>query len=276
MEITIPDKLAALSHPRRLDVFRLLMRRYPDAVPAGEITDALDIKPSTASVYLSALKAADLITQSREGTSLRYAADLDSLRGLFGTLLQDCCQNRPDLCLPQGGLSEEKTMSDRPMNVLFICTGNSARSIMAEAILRTEGGARFNAYSAGTHPGSAPHPFVVELLDHKGHDVAQLASKSTDLYREPGTPEFDFVFTVCDRAANEECPAWPGQPISAHWGQPDPVKATGTEAQKKLAFQQAYGVLKNRISAFVNLPWETLDRISLQHRLDDIGRTGAK
>ena len=121
-------------------------------------------------------------------------------------------------------------------------------------------------------PSGQPHPKVIELLGSKGHDTGQLRSKSVDEFNGDDAPKMDFVFTVCDHAANEECPAWPGQPMSAHWGLPDPVKAEGTDAQRNLAFQQAYGLLRNRITAFVSLPFETLDRISLQHQIDDIGR----
>lgn len=273
MELSIHEKLSALAHPNRLEVFRLLMRRYPDDVPAGQIAQALDLKPNTASVYLSALKKAGLIEQSRAGTSLQYSPNLDQVRGLFDSLLGDCCQSRPDLCIPTAQpKSPLMTSPTRPLNALFICTGNSARSLMAEAILRSEGLGRFNAYSAGTMPSGTPHPQVIALLDAKGHDLSQLHSKSVDAFSAEDAPKMDFVFTVCDHAANEECPAWPGQPLSAHWGLPDPVKAQGTEAQRSLAFQQAYGLLRNRITAFVSLPFETLDRISLQHQLDDIGR----
>lgn len=273
MELEIHEKLSALAHPNRLEVFRLLMRRYPDAVPAGQIAQALDLKPNTASVYLSALKKAGLIEQTRTGTSLQYTTNLGEVRGLFDGLLGDCCQSRPDLCIPNAQ-PKSPIMTDptRPLNALFICTGNSARSLMAEAILRSEGLGRFNAYSAGTMPSGQPHPQVIELLDAKGHDLSLLHSKSVDAFSGDDAPKMDFVFTVCDHAANEECPAWPGHPLSAHWGLPDPVKAQGTEAQKNLAFQQAYGLLRNRITAFVSLPFETLDRISLQHQLDDIGR----
>lgn len=163
-------------------------------------------------------------------------------------------------------------MSDRTYNVLFICVGNSARSIFAESILREAAGQRFNVYSAGTRPGSQLNPFAVQVLDDKGHDVSILRSKDVSEFSRPDAPDFDFVFTVCDQAANEECPAWEGQPVSGHWGMPDPVKVEGTNAEKALAFQQAYGALKRRIEAFVALPIESLNRISLQQAVDDIGR----
>lgn len=267
----IHDRLGALAHPKRLDLFRLLMRRYPDSVAAGEIAEALAFKPNTTSTYLNALKTAGLIEQSRSGTSLQYTANLPAVRSMFDELLGGCCQNRPDLCL-QTSETRVRLNPHRIMNALFICTGNSARSIMAEAILNTEGKGLFRAFSAGTAPSESPNLNVLELLRQKGYDTSLLRSKSVDEFTAPDALEMDFVFTVCDHAANESCPAWPGQPMSAHWGLPDPVKAEGTHAQRQLAFQQAYGLLRNRITAFANLPFETLDRISLQHKVDDIGR----
>ncbi len=279
MEAMIPNRLLILGHPQRLAVFRLLMRRYPDRVPAGELAEALDLKASTLSAYLSALQQAGLVSQERLGTSLRYTIAIAEVRRTFDYLLLDCCRGRPELCLPVSPFSTTGTppMSDRKYKVLFICTGNSARSIFAESILRKEAGDRFEAYSAGTRPRSELNPFALEVLDQKGHDISVLRAKNVDEFRGEGAPKFDFVFTVCNQAANEECPAWTGQPVSAHWGMPDPVKADGTPAQKSLAFQQTYGALQNRIRAFAALPIASLDRISLQEAVDDIGRvdTGA-
>lgn len=274
MEIEIASRLATLGHPQRLAIFRLLMRRYPDRVAAGEVAQALDLKPSTLSAYLSALLQAGLITQDRVGTSLRYAPDMTGVRQTFDFLLNECCRGRPDICAPLSLFSEQgsQTMDNRKYNVLFICTGNSARSIFAESILRKLGDDRFNAFSAGTHPYSKLNPFALQVLQDKGHDIGVLRAKNQSEFQGPDAPQLDFVFTVCDQAANEECPAWDGQPVSAHWGMPDPVAADGTDAQKGLAFQQAYGTLLNRISAFVNLPLDALDRLSLQRAVDDIAR----
>lgn len=277
MEIVIPSRLTTLGHPHRLAIFRLLMRRYPDAVPAGEIAEVLGHKPSTLSAYLSALMQAGLVTQERVGTSLRYSIDMSEVRETFDYLLLDCCRGRPEFCSPVSlsSLQGSHSMSQEKYNVLFICTGNSARSIFAESILRAEAGDRFEAYSAGTRPYSELNPFALEVLEQKGHDISVLRAKNVAEFQGGDAPKFDFVFTVCDRAANEECPAWAGQPISAHWGMPDPVKAEGTDAQKSLAFQQAYGALRNRIIAFSSLPIASLDRISLQRAVDDIGRSHA-
>lgn len=271
MEKEIPDQLSTLGHPQRLAIFRLLMRRYPDRVPAGEIASTLGIKASTMSTYLSALTRDQLVDQQRAGTSLLYAINMTTVQRLFGYLFSDCCRGRPDICMPFS--TGNTPMSDRKYNVLFICVGNSARSIFAESLLRSAAGDRFIAYSAGTRPGTQLNPFAVQVLHDKGHDTTVLRSKDVSEFSRPDAPQFDFVFTVCDQAANEECPAWEGQPVSGHWGMPDPVKVAGTNAEKALAFQQAYGALKHRIEAFVALPIETLDRISLQKAVDDIGRT---
>jgi protein-tyrosine-phosphatase len=163
-------------------------------------------------------------------------------------------------------------VADRTYNVLFLCTGNSARSVIGEAIMNKLGGGQFIAYSAGSQPAGSVHPFARELLQKLDYPVATLRSKSWDEFALPGAPALDFVFTVCDSAAAETCPIWPGQPMSAHWGVPDPVKAEGTEAEKRLAFTEAYRMLNNRISAFINLPLSSLDRLSLKRKLDDIGK----
>jgi protein-tyrosine-phosphatase len=160
----------------------------------------------------------------------------------------------------------------RPYNVLFLCTGNSARSIMAEAILQRFGGGKFNAFSAGSMPKGEVHPETVALLRRLNFDVGAYRSKSWEVFSAPDAPALDFVFTVCDNAANEVCPVWPGQPMTAHWGVPDPAAATGSSVDIARAFANAYGALQNRIAIFVNLPFEGLDRLSLQSRLDSIGR----
>lgn len=275
MEKLLLEQLSTLSHPQRMAVFRLLVRRCPDALPAGEIAEALSLKASTASVYLSALTRCGLITQKRRGTSLLYSLSTDAAQGMVSELFLDCCRGRPDLCPPSmfAPMTGPRPMTEKKYNVLFICTGNSARSIFAEALLRAEAGDRFNVHSAGTRPYSELNPFAVEMLASKGHDTSVLRAKNVSEFQGPDAPRMDFVFTVCNQAANEDCPTWEGQPVSAHWGMPDPVKAEGTDAEKRLAFQQAYGALRNRIRAFAALPMDTLDRISLQAAVDEIGAT---
>lgn len=167
-------------------------------------------------------------------------------------------------------------MSERVYNVLFLCTGNSARSILAEAILNREGKGRFKAYSAGSNPAGRVHPYSLDLLALMDHPTENLRSKNWEEFSGPDAPKLDFVFTVCDNAAGETCPVWPGQPITAHWGIPDPAAATGSEAEKRAAFTEAYRMMLNRISLFLALPLESIDKMSLQSRLRDIGAQKAE
>jgi protein-tyrosine-phosphatase len=165
----------------------------------------------------------------------------------------------------------DKTSSDKVYNVLFLCTGNSARSIMAEAILAREGRPRFRAFSAGSHPAGAINPYALDLLKQFNHPTDGLYCKGWEVFGEPDAPKMDFVFTVCDNAAGEVCPVWPGQPMSAHWPFEDPAKFQGSEAEKHALFARVYGYIANRIGIFISLPIDSLDRLSLQKRLDEIG-----
>jgi arsenate reductase (thioredoxin) len=163
-------------------------------------------------------------------------------------------------------------MSDTVYNVLFLCTGNSARSILAEAILNREGKGRFKAYSAGSQPKGEVHPMALALLQKLNFDTSFTRSKSWDEFALPEAPHLDFVFTVCDNAAKEVCPIWPGQPMTAHWGVPDPAAAEGTPAERQLAFAEAFRMLDQRISVFASLPLGRIDRLKLKEKLDQIGR----
>jgi arsenate reductase len=205
---------------------------------------------------------------------VRYAAEFGAVRGLAAFLTETCCSGQPGL----GGEGSAATPSEgapmsqsRPFNVLFLCTGNSSRSIMAEAILAREGLGRFRAYSAGSHPKGEVDRQTLDILRRLSHPVEGLRSKSWDEFAAPGAPEFDFLFTVCDAAAGEICPAWPGQPMTAHWGVPDPATFQGNAAQRGVFISDVYRMLANRIGIFVNLPMASLDRLSLQKRLDEIG-----
>ena len=270
------DAFATLGHSGRLAVFRLLMRFVPQGARPTEIAAALGLKLNTLSHHLADLTAAGLVTARRHGRSLFYTVDLDATEGLIGYLALDVGRARPDLLAPL--LSAQKDASqmtaqhrDTDFDVLFICSGNSARSIFAEALLRDLGHGKFQAFSAGIRPGTELNPFALEVLRRNGHDVTGLRSKHVSEFQQPGSIVMDFVFTVCDTAAAEECPPWPGQPITGHWGLPDPVKATGSDAEKALVFSQTYAALRRRITAFVELPFESLSRISLQSRVDAIG-----
>jgi|SRR5689334_21615 len=163
-------------------------------------------------------------------------------------------------------------MTERPFNVLFLCTGNSARSIIAEAILNKVGQGKFRAYSAGSHPKGKVNPYTVQLLQSLDYDTSAFRSKSWAEFAKPGAPPLDFVFTVCDNAAGEACPVWPGQPMTAHWGVPDPAEAQGSKAEIAVAFKDAYRMLNQRIGIFAALPIRSLDKLSLQSKLKEIGR----
>lgn len=268
---------ATLGHPDRLAVFRLLMRFAPRGVRPTEIVEALGLKTNTLSHHLADLTSAELVQVERQGRSLFYSVDLDTTEGLIGYLALDVGRARPDLLSSLTSSDKETlTMGDKTCNVLFICSGNSARSLFAETLLRDLGRGKFIAFSAGTQPGTSPNPFALEVLERNGHDTSVLRSKDISEFQRPGAPVMDFVFTVCDTAAAEECPPWQGQPITGHWGLPDPVKAIGTDAEKALVFAQTYGALRRRVSAFVELPFTSLDRLSLQSRVDAIGTESLK
>jgi arsenate reductase len=162
-------------------------------------------------------------------------------------------------------------MAERPYNVLFLCTGNSARSILAESILRKDGAGRFNAFSAGSQPKGAVNPLAIKFLESINYPTDNMRSKSWQEFAAPDAPEMDFVFTVCDSAAGEACPVWPGQPMTAHWGIEDPAAVEGTDIQKEAAFVLAGRYLKNRISAFANLPLKSLDRMTIAAQVREIG-----
>ena len=165
-----------------------------------------------------------------------------------------------------------RAVADQPFNVLFLCTGNSARSIMAEAILNKLGAGKFHAYSAGSQPRGQVHPETIRLLQGLGYDTSDFRSKSWNEFAKPGAPPLDFAFTVCDNAADETCPVWPGQPMTAHWGVPDPAEAKGNPAEIALAFKNAYRMLHQRIGIFTALPVRSLDSLTLQSKLHEIGR----
>ncbi len=164
-------------------------------------------------------------------------------------------------------------MLEKSYNVLFLCTGNTARSVLAEAILKYEGGGKFKAYSAGSHPKGVVHPQTIRVLENLGYSTSEFRSKSWDEFSEPNAPKMDFVFTVCGNAAGETCPVWIGNPMTAHWGVEDPAAITGNDAEVSHRFNEAYRQLRNRIITFASLPIASLDRLSLKTKLDEIGNT---
>lgn len=267
---------ATLGHPGRLAVLRLLMRQVPHGARPTEMALALGMKQNTLSHHLADLTASGLVRVDRVGRSLFYAADLAATEDLIGYLAVDLGRGRPDLTqfflnLDKGG----PVMHDTDLDVLFICSGNSARSIFAEVLLRDLGRGKFHAYSAGTRPNSELNPIALDILQRNGHDTASLRAKHVTEFQQSDTVVMDFVFTVCDAAAGEDCPPWPGQPITGHWGLPDPVKATGTDAEKALVFAQTYAALRRRIASFIELPFDTLTRLALQSSVDRIGLDAA-
>jgi arsenate reductase len=272
--------LSALGHAQRLEIFRHLVKVGPQGAVAGEIASALSALPNTLSANLSLLAQAGLVEQAREGRNMRYRARMDAMQGLVDFLLEDCCGGDVSLCSPAAGRTKERSgvlqdggpMTPKTYNVLFLCTGNSARSIIAEACLSREGLGKFNAFSAGSQPAGEVNPYAIQLLEKQNFNTKPFRSKSWDEYAGPDAPVMDFVFTVCDNAAKEVCPVWPGQPMTAHWGVADPAKVEGNETETALAFADTFRMLRHRISIFCNLPLESLDRLSLQKQVDEIGK----
>ena len=264
----------ALSQNTRFETFRLLLRYAPYGLPAGDIARLLAVPHNTMSTHLAVLERAGLVSARRDGRSILYAVTLAAAGGIFSRLMGEMGfsvspRHGTGAAFPQ---LRPVAANDRTYNVLLVCSANSARSLMAEALLNREGRGRFRAYSAGSRPRGAPHPVAVDLLRSLGYDTDTLASKSWDGFAGPGAPEMDFVITTCDAAAGEICPAFPGHPLQAHWGLPDPVLATASETEQRAAFLATYRRLAGRVSAFVNLPFETLDLASLKARIGEIGR----
>lgn len=249
-------ELSALAHPQRLALFGLLMRRYPDRLPAGEIGQVLGAKPSTLSAYLAELAEAGLIDAERRGTSLLYRARLEAARGMVARLLAEACRGRAE---PEAGANPG---NGRVQNVLFLGWDNAARSLMAEALLRELAGSRFEVFSAGVMPGAEANPQALAMLAELGHDTAALWAKPAAGFLAADAPRMDLVITLSDRAANVQLPAWPGRPVEAHWGLPDPV-ALGTAE----AYAGAYLTLRARAAALAGLP-AGLGRAALQAQLD--------
>ena len=266
------DALAGLAQETRLDIYRLLVPAGAAGLAAGRIAQALGLPAATLSFHLAHLRQAGLVGLRREGRSLIYAADYAAMNGLIAFLAENCC-GRP-ACVPAcDPLPASESRMRTPYNVLFLCTGNSARSILAESLLNHLGGGRFRAFSAGSFPSGAVRPEALALLREQGLPTEGLRSKSWNEFAAPGAPEMDFVFTVCDQAAGETCPLWPGHPVTAHWGIPDPAGATGSQAVVMLGFRAAARALETRIRLFLALPVETLDPLALHRETARIGQS---
>ena len=284
------DVLAALAQTARLQAFKALVQAGPNGLVASQIAHHLNMPPSAVSFHLKELLGTELVFQEREGRNLRYTANLALVQALVSYMLDQCCEGNACIQVPgapplpvksvQQGLlklsahlqnSQGGRMSQRVMNVLFLCTGNSARSIMAESIMNQVGLGRFRAYSAGSTPRGEVHPRTLELLQHHKLPTHDLRSKDWAEFSTDQAPVMDFVLTVCDKAAGEVCPVWPGQPISAHWGVADPVECQGSDEDQRKAFSDAFMILHRRISFMISLPFEKLDRLALQHEMTQIG-----
>lgn len=269
------NKFAALANDTRIDVMRLLAARSPAGMPAGELAAALGHPPSTLSFHLAALEQAGLVQASRQGRHIFYAVRFSGLRALFSFLTETCCGGRPDLCGELARLlpdSIQENPSVQPaFNVLFICTRNSARSIMAEAILEKVGRGRFHAYSAGTDPAPAPMPDVLARLQVLGHEIGPLRSKSWIEFTGVDAPRMDFVMTLCDMREGEACPDLGARSITAAWPFPDPAKFTGSAVERTTLLNELYGMIRRRLEALIALPFGTLDKTALKARLEELG-----
>jgi arsenate reductase len=267
---------AALGQETRLELLRTLLAAGPSGLAAGDVALRLGIPASTLSFHLRALDQAGLIAATRQGRSLIYAAQIAPLRAVLAFLAGSCCGGDPARCGDLVRLfdptREETPAMDTPIfNVLFLCTRNSARSIMAEAILAKIGAGRFRAFSAGSEPAAeGPMPEVLAQLGALGHDVSALASKSWNLFMEPGAPRMDFVIALCDILAGQSCPDFGGTTITAAWPLPDPGKFTGTPTERAALLNELYAGLRRRLDIFASLPIASLDRIALKARLDEL------
>lgn len=267
--------LTALAQPLRLQVFRALVVVGDRGLTPGAIHEALGVPPATLSFHLKELVNSGLVTQERASRNLIYRAHYDHMNALLAYLTKNCCLGTG--CVigsgPGSYISDpcKAPMLDNTFNVLFVCTGNSARSILAEGLMNSITNHRFKAYSAGSQPTGVVNPLALQTLASLHLPNEGFRSKSWGEFAAPGTPIMDFVFTVCDSAAGEVCPIWPGQPMTAHWGVPDPAAVQGSEEAKLQAFRDVAITLKRRIELLLALPIPKLERLAIQHEIQQIG-----
>jgi protein-tyrosine-phosphatase/DNA-binding transcriptional ArsR family regulator len=276
MEIPVAAQIfAALGQESRLGVLRLLLNQTPRGVSAGELAADLSMPPSTTSFHLSALEKAGLVENARQGRQMIYSVRTGALRELLGFLTKACCGGQPELCAELASLlppvPEKIEGVQAAFNVLFLCTRNSARSIMAEAILGRAGKGRFRAYSAGSDPAAAPMPEVLEKLRAVGHDISGFHSKSWERFIGSDAPRMDFVIALCDTLDGQACPDFGDAALTAKWGMPDPAKFAGSPVECSTMLNELYVSLYRRIMIFINLPFPKLQRMALKARLDHIG-----
>jgi ArsR family transcriptional regulator, arsenate/arsenite/antimonite-responsive transcriptional repressor / arsenate reductase (thioredoxin) len=278
-ERDVIEGLGSLAQPTRLMAFRHLLSAHPEALPAGEIARRCEVPHNTMSTHLSILNRAGLVAAERQGRVMNYRADLRGFRGLVTFLARDCCGGRPELCSDLGRLLpleleeiEESGMTPA-FNVLFLCTHNSARSIMAEALLQKIGKGRFNAYSAGSDPALRPVPEVMERLQKLGHDVSKLRCKSWNEFTGPNAPRMDFIIALCDTLDGQVCPDLGENIVTGAWPLPDPAKFTGSPTERTTLLNELYAMIRRRIEIFTSLPFASLDKMAAKVRLDEIGDT---
>lgn len=269
---------AALSQETRIDLIRLLIAEGPNGLPAGDIVSRLGLPNSTVSFHLAALERAGLTQATRQGRQIIHAVRIAGMRSVLGFLTETCCGGRPDLCgdiarlLPP--LPDEDPGMTPGFNVLFLCTHNSARSIMAEAILEKIGGERFHPYSAGSSPIAEPNREVMAKLETLGHNTSTLRSKSWHEFTGPNAPRMDFVITLCDIPHGQMCPDFGDLAVTAAWPLPDPAKFTGSDNERAALLNELYASLHRRLSIFMALPFAALDRMAIKARLDEIAGGG--
>jgi arsenate reductase len=269
---------AALSVDTRLTLLRLLLAEGASGLPAGDIATRLGLPPSTTSFHLAALERSGLTQSTRHGRQIVHAVRIAGLRALLNFLTETCCGGRPELCgdivrlLPP--LPEEDRGMTPAFNVLFLCTHNAARSVIAEAILERIGDGRFRASSAGSDPAATPNAEVMEKLRALGHDTSHLRSKSWHEFTGPNAPRMDFVITLCDTPNGQVCPDFGGIAVTAAWPLPDPAKFNGSTIEKAAMLNELYASLRRRLEIFIALPFASLDRMALKARLDELATPG--
>ena len=279
LEAAAIDRLASLAQPTRLATVRRLLAAYPGSLAAGELARACDAQHNTMSTHLGILIKAGLIQVERSGRTMNYRADVSAFRGLVTFLTRDCCNGRPELCgdiatlIPKDNEGPKERVMTPSFNVLFLCTRNSARSIMAEALLEKIGKGRFNAYSAGSDPAPEPMPEVIDRLKHLGHDVSNLRSKSWNEFSGPNAPRMDFVIALCDTPHGQVCPDLGEKFANVAWPLPDPADFKGSHTEQVTLLNELYAMVRRRLEIFMSLPFASLDRMAIKKRLDEIGDT---
>jgi protein-tyrosine-phosphatase len=279
LETRAIEGFGSLAQPTRLAAIRHLLSVHPEGLSAGEIARRCDVPHNTMSTHLGILSRAGLIGAEKDGRSMNYRADVAGFRGLLKFLSQDCCNSRPELCGDAFDLSSEaieeptEKFMTPAFNILFLCTRNSARSIIAEALLEKIGKGRFRAYSAGSEPAKEPMPEVLDRLKVLGHDVSRLHCKSWDEFKGPDAPRMDFIIALCDAPTGQLCPDLGGQIVTGAWPLPDPAQFAGSVTERTTLLNELYAMIRRRIEIFTSLPFDSLDRMAVKARLDEIGDT---